>query len=101
MKLSPHTLLFTIHDLSCALGELGNAARRLAITRPPTLASDLATLGDEQRRLVGDLAVAAVAFTVQLAIEVQFAIETGRDPAQMRDLERELIATLRTHAEHL
>ena len=95
MKISPHVLLFTVHDLSCALGELESAARRLAITRPPTLASDLSTLGDNHRRLVGDLAVVAVAFTVQLAIE------TGRDPAQMRELECELIATLKTHAEHL
>jgi hypothetical protein len=79
MKFHPVFNPLMTHDLSCALGELGTAARRF--TLPALLSSD--------RSATTDLAVAAVAFTVQLAIDM-----TDRDPVQMRALERELIAKL-------
>jgi len=65
------------HDLSCALGELASAARRCA----------------EPSSVVTDLAVAAVALTIQLAIDT-----AGRDPTEMRALESELIGTLKAAA---
>jgi hypothetical protein len=84
MKFHPVFNLLMTHDLSCALGELGTAARRY--TPPALLSSDRST--------TTDLAVAAVAFAVQLAIDA-----TDRDPAQMRALERELIAKLTSKPE--
>ena len=64
--------LLLTHDLSCAFGELKRAARRYP--------ADIVT----------DLAVAAVALTIQLAIDV-----ADRDPVEMRALERELIGKLK------
>lgn len=58
------TLLLT-HDLSCAIGNLGKAASRYY------------------------LLVAAIEFTIQLAID-----EGGCDASEMRMLERELIAKI-------
>jgi hypothetical protein len=71
------SLLMT-HDLLGSLGELRSAARRY--TLPRMLSS--------KRRDEIDLTLTAVAFTIQLAIE------SGRDPAQMRLLELDLIAAL-------
>lgn len=80
MKLDFFTrCVLPVHDLLCTLGELDKAARSFAL-RPKFSPAGLA--------IFKDLAIAAVAFTVQLAIEV------GHDPAQMRVLERELIAEL-------
>jgi hypothetical protein len=72
--------LHMTHDLSCALGELGSAARRYAL--PKALSSEWP--------VTGELSIAAVAFTIQLAIE------EGGNPADLRKLERELIAKLKT-----
>ena len=72
--------IFMTHDLSCALGELSGAARRCPLAPEPS-------------GVVTDLAVAAVAFTVQLAIDV-----AGCDPAEMRVLECELIGKLKAAA---
>ena len=71
--------LLMTHDLSCTLGNLATAASLYPkdAPYPPTT---------EPTR---NLLVAAVAFTIQLAID-----EGGRDPDQMRVLERELIAKL-------
>ena len=74
-------LIHATHDLSCAFGELANAARRYP---------DDTRLSSAWER-ARDLAAAAVAFTVQLAID-----EAGRDPAEMRALERELISKLKS-----
>ena len=70
------------HDLSCALEELVRAGRRY--TSPSRAASDLPVVSL-------DLARAAVGLSIQIAIDV-----AGRDPAQMRALERELIAALQS-----
>lgn len=72
-------LLLMTYDLSCTLGDLGKAANRYPKDAPysPTT--------EPMRNLL----VAAVAFTIQLAID-----EGGRDPAEMRALERELIAKI-------
>jgi len=67
------------HDLSCVIGELGNAARRYAL--PKLLTSE--------GSVTGDLAAAAVAFTIQLVIDT-----TERDPGEMRALEHELLSKL-------
>jgi hypothetical protein len=71
----PHT-----HDLSCTISALGSAARRYTL---PTL------LASSDRSATDDLAVAAVAFAIQLAIDT-----TDHDPAELRVLERELLAKL-------
>lgn len=68
--------LLLTHDLSCVIENLGIAAARYAPTR------------GFNRRL-RDLAVAAVAFTIQLAIE-----QPDSDPAALRLLEKALIAKL-------
>jgi hypothetical protein len=73
------TMLHT-HDLSCTIGALGSAARRY--TLPKMLASS-------DRSATDDLAVAAVAFAIQLAIDT-----TDRDPTDLRALERELLTRL-------
>jgi len=65
------------HDLTCALGELVRAA----IHYPRGKLSALP--------LPRDLAVSAVAFTIQLAIDL-----TDRDSKELRSLERDLIAKL-------
>lgn len=66
------------HDLTCTISDLCGAAVRYSREK-------LFTLSGMPR----DLAVAAVAFTVQLAIDL-----TDRDPADLRALERDLIAKL-------
>jgi hypothetical protein len=73
-----NTKIFMSHDLYCALGELGGAACLHA--NMPAVQSH-----DRSRQ---QLAIAAIAFTIQLAIEA------GRDPAEMRALERDLIAAV-------
>lgn len=73
------TLLLMTHDLSCAIEELGSAAHRHVL--PKLLSS--------ARSVMNDLPMAAVAFTIQFAIDA-----AGRDPAEMRALERLLIAKL-------
>ena len=72
-------LLTLTHDLSCTLGDLGVAASQYHkdAPYPPTT--------EPSRNLL----VAAVAFTIQLAID-----EGGQDPAAMRTLERVLIAKI-------
>jgi len=70
--------IWMTHDLTCAIGELGGAACRYSS------AADFAA----RDRSLPKLAVAAVAFTIQLAIE------SGRDPIEMRALERDLIAAV-------
>jgi hypothetical protein len=64
------------HDLSCTLGQLATAACRY---------HDMPTYVTS--RPGRDLALAAVAFTIQLTID-----STDRDPAEMRSLERALLA---------
>jgi hypothetical protein len=67
------------HDLSCAFGDLSASARRF--TLPSFLESD--------QSVHGELAVAAVRFAVQLAID-----HGDRDPEEMRKLESDLIAKI-------
>jgi len=73
-------MMMHTHDLSCTIGDLGSAARRY--TLPQMLSSD--------RSVTDDLAVAAVAFAIQLAIDT-----TDRDPGDLRALESELLSKLR------
>lgn len=74
-----HWALMT-HDLTCALGHLASMASRIprgtvtSLTECPIL----------------DLAVAAVAFTIQLTIET----EDHQDALELRALERKLIASM-------
>ena len=70
--------LLMTHDLTCVLGELARAAANYPRGKLSALPP-----------LPRDLAVAAVAFTIQLAID-----EANSDPDQMRTLERDLIAKL-------
>lgn len=70
--------LLLTHDLTCVLGELARAAAHYPRGKLSALP-----------HLPRDLAVAAVAFTIQLAID-----EGECDPAQMRALESKLIAKL-------
>ncbi len=72
--------LLLTHDFSCVFAELARAAKRY--TLPRMLSSG--------RAAMDDLAVAAVALTIQLAIDV-----ADRDPIEMRALERELISKLK------
>ena len=74
-----YSLVALTHDLTCAFNELSSAARRF--TLPAMLSSD--------RSIGCDLVRAAVALTIQLAIDV-----AERDPTEMRALERELVAAL-------
>ena len=71
-------ILLMTHDLTCALGEL----MRVAANYPR---GELSLMPPLPR----DLAVAAVGFAIQLAID-----EGGKDPAEMRALEAVLIAKL-------
>ena len=73
------------HDLTCVLGELARAASHYPRGRLSALPP-----------LPRDLAVAAVAFTIQLAID-----EGGCDPAEMHVLESELIAKLELKLEEV
>lgn len=72
-------MLILTHDLSCTFTELTRAVNRC------TRASGSGGVND-----LADLAVAAVALTIQLAIDAG-----DRDPGEMRALERELIDKLR------
>lgn len=72
------TIVLMTHDLDCTLVEL----RRAAANYPRGTLSTLPLLPR-------DLAIAAVVFTVQLAIDA-----TDRDPTELRALEQELIAKL-------
>ena len=71
--------LHMTHDLSCTLGDLSVAAGQYPRDMPYPTTTEVSR----------SLFVAAIAFTIQLAID-----ECGRDPDQMRALERELIARL-------
>ena len=71
--------LVLTHDLSCTLDSLARAAARSHPASPPL----------PRTAPTRDLLIAAIAFTIQFAID-----ETGQDPAEMRALERELIAKL-------
>jgi hypothetical protein len=79
------TLRLWTHDISCVLEALDRAARRYAY--PSQVSADM--LKQTVEALPRHLTVAAVAFTVQLAIE-----ETERDASEMRALEAELISEL-------
>jgi hypothetical protein len=83
MKHHPLTCLLMTHDLTCTLGELERASKRYLSTPNRWLASFAPAAPTT------DLAVAAIAFTIQLAIEA------GHDPTKLRDLERDLITSLR------
>lgn len=72
-------LVLWTHDMSCVIDGLSRAAQRYAL--PPQAAAG--TLKSFVEGLLRDLAVAAVAFTMQLEIE-----------DALRNLERELIALL-------
>lgn len=69
--------LLMTHDLWCVIGQLETVACRYS--------TDATT--DVTSRRGRDLAIAAIAFTIQLAID-----NAARDPAAMRSLERELFA---------
>ena len=75
-------MLVLTHDLACAFDELVRAAQRYLTSR--------AGFGGP---VMEAFAVSAVAFTIQLAIDVG-----DRDPEQMRALERDLIDKLRAGA---
>jgi nicotinamidase-related amidase len=74
-----HWALMT-HDLTCALGHLASMASRI----PRGMVTSLT------ERPILDLAVAAVAFTIQLTIET----EDRQDALELRALERKLIASM-------
>jgi hypothetical protein len=80
------TLPLWTHDICCVIGALKQAALRYAYPQP--LSSD-AAVKHAVEVLPRNLTVAAVAFTVQLALE-----ETKRDASEMRFLEAGLIAEL-------
>jgi hypothetical protein len=71
-------LVLMTHDLTCALAELIREAANYPRGKLSALPS-----------LPRGLAVAAVGFIIQLAID-----QTGRDPKDLRDLESDLIARL-------
>lgn len=75
--------VFMTHDLSSAFGQLARAALVFPRGKPSVFSM-----------LPRDLAVAAVGFTIQLAIDL-----TDRDPADLRALEQKLIAALETSDE--
>ena len=75
--MTPEAILVKLvmtHDLSCTLGALATAAVRIHPSAPPL----------QNTPPTRDLLIAAVAFAIQLAID-----QTGRDPAEMRVLERD------------
>ncbi len=76
-------LRLSTHDIDCVIGELGRAARRYASPQQDTSLMHVVEI------LPRNLTVAAVAFTIQLAIE-----ETERSVDEMRSLEAQLIAEL-------
>jgi hypothetical protein len=80
VKIDRVAQLFSLtHDLTCTVTELVKSARRFVA--PPVLEFD-------QAIFVG-LARAAVAFTIQLAIDT-----TKYEPAVLRELETELMSKL-------
>jgi hypothetical protein len=74
-----HRALMTL-DLTCALGHLASMASRIPCGMVTSLTE----------RPILDLAVAAVAFTIQLTIET----EDHQDALELRALERKLIASM-------
>jgi hypothetical protein len=68
------------HDLTCALGHLVSMASRIP--------RGMVTSSTE--RPILDLAIAAIAFTIQLMIET----EDRQDALELRALERKLIASM-------
>jgi len=78
---SVRTLLVT-HDLACAFAELARAAKRHATSG-----------GASGGTTMDDISVAAVALTIQLAIDAG-----AREPGEMRALECELIDKLMERA---
>ena len=79
------TIVLASHDLTCALGELARAAANYPRGTPSALLP-----------LPRDLAVAAVSFAIQFAIDA-----ADGDPGQLRALEGELVAALGTAREPL
>jgi hypothetical protein len=78
------TIIWTTHDMTEAFNSLGRSAIQFA--RLPHIALQVSTT---LQASAAQLATAAIAFTIQLAIEV------GRPPDEMRALERELIDAVR------
>ena len=78
-------LRLMIYDLECVIGALTQAAHRYTLL----LASPTEILKQVMEILPRNLAVAAVAFTIQLAID-----DAGREASAMRSLERALISRL-------
>ena len=70
-------LRLMVYDLECVIGALIQAAHRYADVSPTKI-------------LPRSLAIAAVAFSIQLAID-----EAGRESSAMRSLERSLISRLK------
>ena len=75
------------YDVECVVCALARAAQRYAF--PPQVSSESAVKLATEMSLPRNLTIAAVAFTIQLAIE-----ETERDAAVMRSLERAMISEL-------
>lgn len=68
------------HDLSCTIDNLGKAARRH---------SPIAAITSHERDPSHNLLVAAIEFTIQLAID-----QGDQDPAAMRALESALMSKI-------
>jgi hypothetical protein len=75
------------YDVECVVRELARAAQRYAC--PPPVSPEAAAKIAAAMTLPKALTVAAVAFTIQLALE-----ETARDAVGMRALERAMISEL-------
>jgi hypothetical protein len=74
-----------VHDLECVIGALSQAAHRYTLRE----SCKHEFLKQAVEIIPRELTVAAIAFTIQLAIE-----EAGREPSAMRSLERSLISRL-------
>ena len=74
------------YDVECVVGDLARAAQRYAC--PQRSASD-ADIRHAVKSLPRSLTIAAVAFTIQLALE-----KAERDAAALRSLERAMISAL-------
>jgi hypothetical protein len=73
--------IFLTHDLTCAFGELTRSAHRYARLTVKDLRLSTG-------HPMSELAAAAIAFTIQAAIEA------GHDETEMRKLERSLFAAM-------
>ncbi len=80
------TLRLWTHDMSCVIGSLALAAHRYAHPQPASVSGVVKYVMETLPR---NLAIAAVAFTIQLVLE-----ETELPVASMRALESELIRLL-------